>query len=136
MKNKKMCVALSALCLTAGALGIVGCGSGGTEDGYEKLSSKDLPATTSVISVKDYRDTVKGCIAGAMTGVAYGFPLEFIYKTWTPESQLPVWKENMIRNGYDQDDVYLAVTAIEALDDLGLDVTSRRLGLYMYNKDF
>ena len=136
MKNKKMCVALSALFLTAGALGIVGCGSGGTEDGYEKLSSKDLPATTSVISVKDYRDKVKGGIAGAMTGVAYGFPLEFIYKTWTPESQLPVWKENMIRNGYDQDDVYLAVTAIEALDDLGLDVTSRRLGLYMYNKDF
>ncbi|MGN1078003.1 MAG: ADP-ribosylglycohydrolase family protein, partial [Candidatus Gallimonas sp.] len=44
--------------------------------------------------------------------------------------------DRMIQNGYDQDDVYLSVTAIEALSELGLDATSRQLGIYMYNKDF
>ena len=39
-------------------------------------------------------------------------------------------------NGYDQDDIYLAISAIEALGELGLDATSRELGIYMYNKNF
>ena len=112
---------------------------GGTGDGaqeYEHLSSSDLPATTSVISIERYRDKVKGGLVGTMAGVAYGYPVEFHYKNWIPESSLPNWYDEMIQNAYDQDDVYLSVTAIEALKDLGLDATSRELGIYTYNKDF
>ena len=42
----------------------------------------------------------------------------------------------MVQNGYDQDDIYLTITAIEALKELGIDVNSSELGIYMYNKDF
>lgn len=146
--RKGMCTALAGLMLLGGAGAFAACGDGtggtggtggGTGDGaqeYEHLSSSDLPATTSVISVERYRDKVKGGLVGTMAGVAYGYPVEFHYKNWIPESSLPNWYDEMIQNAYDQDDVYLSVTAIEALKDLGLDATSRELGIYTYNKDF
>ena len=136
--GKGMCAAMAGVMLVSGAGVLAACG--GSEEPptgeYEHLSSADLPATTSVISVETYRDKVKGGLVGSMAGVAYGYPVEFHYKNWIPESSLPNWYDTLIQNAYDQDDIYLSVTAIEALEELGLDVTSRALGIYMYNKDF
>lgn len=139
--GKGMCTALAGLMLVSGAGALAACGGGGENNGgdpgeYEHLSSSDLSSTTSVISLETYRDKVKGGLVGSMAGVAYGYPVEFHYKNWIPESSLPNWYDDMIQNAYDQDDIYLSVTAIEALGELGLDATSRELGIYMYNKDF
>lgn len=135
MKRKKLLsLGLSALMLAA-PLGTAACG-GISEGDEENLSSSDLPEGTSVISLASYRDKVKGGLVGSMAGVSYGYAKEFHTKNWISESELPSWNEHTILNAYDQDDIYLSVTAIEALCDLGLDVTSRELGIYMYNKDF
>lgn len=133
-----MCAALAGLMLAGGTGIITACSGAGTQETgeYEHISSADLPADTSVISIETYRDKVKGGLVGSMAGVAYGYPVEFHYKNWIPESSLPNWYDNMIQNAYDQDDIYLSVTAIEALKDLGLEADSRQLGIYMYNKDF
>ncbi len=137
MKCKKLiAVALSAVLAGAAAGCLAACGDPAPADGYERLSSKDLPATASVIGLDSYRDKVKGGLAGSMAGVSYGFYHEFIYRTWQSQSTFPQWTPGRIVNGYDQDDIYLAVTAIEAFSELGLDATARELGIYMYNKNF
>ncbi|MCD7764639.1 MAG: ADP-ribosylglycohydrolase family protein [Lachnospiraceae bacterium] len=109
----------------------------------EEVSAIDLPENSVIISLDEYRDKVKGGIAGTMAGVAYGYAdfetgqqYEFCSKDWISEENLPSWENKQISNGYDQDDVYLSMTAIEAFSELGLDVESRELGIYMYNKGF
>ena len=137
--GKTICVALAGTMLAASAVTFASCKpeeEGPPVDEYESLSSADLPETTSVLSLDTYRDKTKGALVGSMAGVAYGYPVEFWYKTWIPDSSLPKWYDDIIQNAYTQDDIYLSVTAIEALSELGLDVTSRELGIYMYNKDF
>lgn len=132
MKNKKLLTLLSLAVLTS-------CNnveSSNISDGIERIASSSLDASTSYISLEKYKDKVKGGIVGSMAGVAYGFPKEFKSKNWIGESELPVWNEEMVQNGYDQDDIYLTITAIEALKELGIDVNSSELGIYMYNKDF
>lgn len=133
--KKKMIGVLLTLVMAASATACEG-GSSNLTDDYERLNSADLAATTSVIGIDDYRDKVKGAYAGQMIGVAYGYPVEFWYKTWIPESSLPRWTPDMINEGYNQDDIYLSVTGVEALDKYGLDVTSRTLGIDMFNRDF
>lgn len=143
MKGKRLlCIGLSSVMLM-GAGALAACGGTDGPGGDGGLSSKDLPATTSVIGIEDYRDKVKGGVAGTMAGVAYGYrdfvkgqKWEFSSKDWIDERSLPSWETNTVSNGYDQDDVYLAMTAIEAFRDLGLDATSKELGIYMYNKNF
>lgn len=109
--GKGMCAAMAGVMLVSGAGVLAACG--GSEEPptgeYEHLSSADLPATTSVISVETYRDKVKGGLVGSMAGVAYGYPVEFHYKNWIPESSLPNWYDTLIQNAYDQDDIYLSV---------------------------
>lgn len=132
MKKKCMGLIMALLMAATGA----GCAKPESGDDYEKLSSAHIAASSSVIAVETYRDKVKGAYAGQMIGVAYGYPVEFWYKTWIPESSLPRWTPDMINEGYNQDDIYLSVTGVEALDKYGLDVTSRTLGIDMYNRDF
>lgn len=149
MKGKGLLsIWLSSMILAAGALSFAACGEEKPPEpidngGNEQISSSDLPATTSVIALETYRDKVKGGIAGSMAGVAYGYrdfvksqKWEFSARTWIDERALPSWETKTISNGYDQDDIYLAMTAIEAFTDLGIDVTSKELGIYMYNKNF
>ncbi len=141
MQGKKfMSIALSSLLLASGLCALAACGG---ENGEDNLSSQDLPATTSVLALDAYRDKVKAGIVGSMAGVAYGYrdfnkgqKWEFASKDWIDARRLPSWKTNTVTNGYDQDDVYLAITAIEALGALGIDTASRELGIYMYNKNF
>lgn len=142
MKQKRLigvlCVAMTA------CFALTACGgnpsssseSGGDTDNYEHISSADLPQTTSVLSVETYRDKVKGAIVGTMAGVGYAYPWEFKSKMWIDESSLPEWTAKTEIEGYNQDDLYLSISAIEALDKLGLDATSKELGIDMYNRDF
>lgn len=122
-----------ALLLAMVSLIMAGCKE---TDDYPKLKSSSLPATTSFITVEEYRNKVKGALVGQMIGVSYGRPVEFRYKKWIPDANLPVWRKEMINEGYNQDDIYLALTGIEALSEYGLDVTSRELAIDMYNRDF
>lgn len=146
MKQKRL---LSALCvaLAASCFALTACGGnpsassndsqgGGSSDGYEHISSSALPQTTSVLSLDTYRDKVKGALVGTMAGVGYAYPWEFKSKLWIEDSRLPGWTTKTEIEGYNQDDLYLAVSAIEALDRLGLDATGKQLGIDMYNRDF
>ena len=130
---------LMVLVLSLTTLIITACGSNTTKQGsntMKNIDSSSLEEGTSYISLEDYRNKAKGGLVGTMVGVSYGTPIEFRSKTWIEESTLHEWYEAMILNAYNQDDVYLSTTAIEALYELGLDVTSKELGIYMYNKDF
>ncbi|MGI6768575.1 MAG: hypothetical protein ACOX43_05800 [Bacilli bacterium] len=113
------------LFLVVGSIMMVGCNT--PDNDYPKLDSGSLPETTSVITVEEYRNKVKGALIGQMIGVSYGRPVEFWYKTWIPDFSLPVWRKDMINEGFNQDDIYLALAGIEALGEYGLDVTSREL---------
>lgn len=135
LNRKKVLFSAASVLLLTSVGALASCKSK-LKDGYEVLSSSSLEKTTKVLSLKSYKDKVKGGLVGSMAGVAYGYPLEFKQKNWIPEANLTVWYDNIIQNAYDQDDIYLSVTAIESLLDLGLDANSRELGIYMYNKDF
>ena len=139
--KKKILLSVASVMLLTTVGSLTSCGesnnmSNELKDGYEVLSSADLDESTKFISLETYRDKVKGGLVGSMAGVAYGYPLEFKQKNWIPEANLTVWYDDIIQNAYDQDDIYLSITAIESMIDLGLDANSRDLGIYMYNKDF
>lgn len=90
-------------------------------------------ATTSraaqhrVLAVEEYLDKVKGGWAGQMIGVSYGAPTEFKARGSTYDEPL-VWKPERINNSLGQDDVYVDLSFLEALEKYGLDVTWEEAG--------
>ncbi|MDR3319281.1 MAG: ADP-ribosylglycohydrolase family protein [Clostridiales bacterium] len=87
-----------------------------------------------VISMAEYVDKMKGGFVGTMVGVSYGSTYEFRYRGWKwPTSS---WKADDIKDSFNQDDIYLSLGALEALENYGIDVTSRVAGIELYNKNY
>jgi hypothetical protein len=79
------------------------------------------------LPVKAYLDKVKGGWAGQMIGVSYGAPTEFKAKGRIYEDPIP-WTRKSINNSLKQDDVYVDLSFLEALEKYGLDITYREAG--------
>jgi len=79
------------------------------------------------ISVEDYIDKMKGGWAGQMIGVAYGAKSEFKACGKTYDEPLP-WKPDMVSNAIHQDDIYVELSFLEAIEKHGLDITHKQAG--------
>ena len=79
------------------------------------------------LPVDVYIDKMKAGWAGQMIGVAYGAKSEFHACGKTYDEPLP-WKPDMISNAIHQDDLYVEMSFLEAIEKHGLDVTHEQAG--------
>ncbi len=86
-----------------------------------------LQAETKTISREALLDKIRGGWAGQMIGVAYGAPTEFRSNAKINESPL-AWRDGMLENTIQQDDLYVEMTFAKVMDDLGLGATTRDYG--------
>ncbi|MDR0831856.1 MAG: ADP-ribosylglycohydrolase family protein [Bacillales bacterium] len=98
--------------------------------------SEDDVKEARLLKISDYQDKVRASYIGQMVGVSWGYPVEFHSHSALSNSQVPTFMNTTILEAYNQDDIYLSVTALEELYNNGLDVSSRDLGILMYNRDF
>ena len=96
-----------------------------------------VDAAEKRISVEEFRDRMEGAWLGQSVAVAYGWPTEFKYVGRTvPESELPVWKPEMVNNTYEQDDLYVEMTFLHTLETRGIDVSCRQAGIDFANSTY
>jgi len=85
-------------------------------------------ADTTTLSKERFLDKCSGAWAGQMIGVCYGAPYEFQYNGIIQESALDPWKPERIDGAIGQDDCYVEMTFLKALEAHGLDVTYEQAG--------
>ncbi len=74
-----------------------------------------------------YIDKMKGGWAGQMIGVSYGAPTEFKACGKTYDAPIP-WTKDIVANSLHQDDVYVEMSFLEAIEKYGLDITYPQAG--------
>jgi hypothetical protein len=93
------------------------------------VAARNGTSTTKELSLEDLRDKIAGGWAGQMIGVSYGAPTEFRYRAvMIPETGLPEWSPDKVRNALNQDDLYVDMTFAKVLDDKGLGATTEDFG--------
>lgn len=80
------------------------------------------------LPLETYLDKVKGGWAGQMIGVAYGAPTEFRACGRIYDEDIPKWTPESIRNALGQDDIYVELSFLEAIEEHGLDITWEQAG--------
>jgi hypothetical protein len=94
-------------------------------------------AKTRQISLEGFRDKMKGGWVGQMAGVTWGAPTEFKFKDQIiPEDKLPEWKNTMINNAFNQDDLYVEMTFLRTLEQYGLNAPIRQAGIDFANSEY
>jgi hypothetical protein len=87
------------------------------------------------IARERFLDKCKGAWAGQMIGVAFGGPTEwgwgcegFLWAGRPNLSELRAWKPELIAEALKQDDVYVEMTFLKALEDYGIGITPKQAG--------
>jgi len=80
------------------------------------------------LTLTQYQEKAKGAWAGQMIGVSYGSVYEFKARGTTIEGPLREWQPEFVSNAIGQDDVYVEMTFLKALEDHGLDITDEEAG--------
>jgi hypothetical protein len=89
------------------------------------------------ITENQYRDKMMGGWVGQMVGVSWGADVEFVYKgVLLTESEIPVWKPQMVNDAFVQDDLYVEMTFLRTLEMYGLDVSCRQIGIDFANSKY
>ncbi|MFZ0428542.1 MAG: ADP-ribosylglycohydrolase family protein [Acidobacteriota bacterium] len=104
MKRVLMIVAL---------LGLVSC-AGNSDSHMRSLTADQL------------RDKIAGGWAGKMIGVSYGAPTEFRAMGETYEKEL-TWSPERLENAIQQDDLYVQLSFMMAMDKYGIDAPAEKL---------
>jgi hypothetical protein len=81
---------------------------------------------TKKISVTELQDKIAGGWAGKMIGVSYGAPTEFRAVGETYEEELK-WEPQMVDNSLHQDDIYVQLSFMMAMDKYGIDAPAEKL---------
>jgi len=84
-------------------------------------SAADLPLSA-------FQSKAKGAWAGQMIGVSYGSVYEFKTVGRIMEEPIREWKPEFVSNAIGQDDLYVEMTFLKALEDCGLDITDGEAG--------
>jgi hypothetical protein len=94
-----------------------------------QVEYRKLPAET-------YLSKMKAGWIGQMAGVGWGAPTEFKWKGQIiPEENVPEWKAEMI-NQFAQDDIYVEMTFLRALEKHGFDISIREAGIDFANSKY
>ncbi len=89
------------------------------------------------LSVKQYRDKMKGGWIGQIAGVSWGGPTEFRWQDkMIPADQMPRWQPKMINDAFAQDDLYVEMTFLRTLEQYGIDVSIRQAGIDFANSGY
>lgn len=80
------------------------------------------------LSKAEYLDKCKGAWAGQMIGVSYGAPHEFQYVGKIMDDPIKPWTPGRINNAVHQDDCYVEMTWLMAMEKYGLDITFEQAG--------
>jgi hypothetical protein len=80
------------------------------------------------LSKERYLDKCKGAWAGQMIGVCFGAPYEFRSNGKPILDPLKPWTPERVKGAIDQDDCYVEMTFLKAIEDHGLDVTNEQAG--------
>lgn len=81
---------------------------------------------SKTITVNELRDKIAGAWAGKMIGVTYGAPTEFRALGKTYEKPLK-WKPTMVKGALRQDDLYVQISFVMAMDEYGIDAPAEKL---------
>ena len=95
--------------------------------GLALVSAGARAAKMRELPVDVYMNKVKGGWAGQMIGVSYGAPTEFHAQGRTYEDPIP-WTKDSIANSIHQDDLYVEMSFLEAIEKHGLDITNEQAG--------
>ena len=80
------------------------------------------------LSARDYTDKMKAGWLGQMIGVVYGGPTEFKAQRRIYEDDIPAWRPERIVESLGQDDIYVEMSFLEAIEKYGLDITWEEAG--------
>jgi hypothetical protein len=80
------------------------------------------------LPVEVYLDKMKGGWAGQMIGVAYGAPTEFKACGRIYEEDIRPWQPHLVAEALGQDDLYVELSFLEAIEEYGLDITYLEAG--------
>ncbi|RMG66943.1 MAG: ADP-ribosylglycohydrolase family protein, partial [Bacteroidetes bacterium] len=87
-----------------------------------------------VLSLETLQDKIKGAWAAQTIGVTYGGPTEFRYRQRTiPDETEIIWNDTLLTYWMTwhpglYDDIYMDLTFMQVLDDLGLDAPASAIG--------
>lgn len=109
------------LLLLAVPLGISACAAA-----YQPVQPDE--GTMRVLPMARYHDKARGAWAGQMIGVCYGAPYEFKSLAKPITGPLEPWTPERVHGAIDQDDCYVEMTFLEALEEHGLDITLEQAG--------
>jgi hypothetical protein len=89
------------------------------------------------LTMKEFRDKMKGGWIGQMAGVSWAAPTEFHWKdVIMPADKMPAWKPATINDAFTQDDLYVEMTFLRTLEEYGLDVSIRQAGIDFANSGY
>jgi hypothetical protein len=74
-------------------------------------------------------DKCRGAWVGQMIGVCYGEPYQFQSNGRPILGEMREWEPDVVKGALRQDDVYVELTFLQAMEDHGLDITSEQAGL-------
>lgn len=80
------------------------------------------------LSRQEYTDKCGGAWAGQMIGVCYGEPYQFQSNGRPILSPIPRWQPERVEEALRQDDVYVELTFLAALEQYGIDITPEQAG--------
>lgn len=105
--------AIRFLLVASLAIGLAGC------------APRPEPARLSRVA---YADRCLGAWAGQMVGVCYGEPYQFQSNGRPILAPLKPWQPDMVEGALRQDDVYVELTFLAALEEHGLNMTPEQAG--------
>jgi len=82
-------------------------------------------SNTKTIDIDVLRDKIAGGWAGKMIGVAYGGPTEFRARGETYEQEIN-WSPSAVRGSLGQDDIYVQLSFMMAMDEHGIDAPAEK----------
>jgi hypothetical protein len=88
------------------------------------------------IPLERYLDKLKGGWAGQMIGVSYGAPYEFKSNGKIYDGPIREWKPEYIENTIHQDDLYVEMTFLQAIEAKGLDISTREAGWFFRDSKY
>jgi hypothetical protein len=97
--------------------------------------SQSKSGNIQIISSEVLKDKIAGGWAGKMIGVTYGGPMEFAYRKVINEDSIK-WKTSDIASSNTQDDLYVQLSFMMAMDKYGIDVSAKNIQEMMATAGF
>ena len=138
-KNKLIILTAVALFMFAGCAGTADLSEGLTENesGGSQSDTEPVEKNTILLDEDVIYDKILGSWAGQAIGVVWGAPTEFIYQARTiPDKQVPPIESLKLDDAAGQDDLYVELPFLDAMDEYGVNCSLDQLAEEFKNSEF